>query len=249
MAGTTAKHVTLEAACRELGLRRDEFTLGIEHGVIRTCWSGGELCVRAGEVARWRASPGELAELTRLVHATEAAGLAGISRHRFDQLASAGAIRPVRSYTNRYHAEVWQYSAADARQLPERRPELLGARLPRPYLAELASGVDRRAEGHRSRLRAQALLMLRDPWTKAAAWSYWLRCAQPTADRGQLSQAEAVHLARRAAEERLTEVLGSHANPVTRSRHLDLMGAGPFHPGAIRPAGARAQASSTWRRG
>ncbi|MHA5052473.1 DUF6397 family protein [Streptomyces sp. SD15] len=215
MAGTTTKHVTLEAARRELGLRRDEFTLGIEHGVIRTCWSGDELCVRADEVARWRADPGELAELTRLVHATEAAGLAGISRHRFDQLARAGAIRPVRSYTNRYHAEVWQYSAADARQLPGRRPELLGARLPGPYLAELASGADRRAEGHRSRLRAQALLMLRDPWTKAAAWSYWLRSAQPTADRGQLSQTEAVHLARRAAEERLAEVLGSHANPVT----------------------------------
>jgi hypothetical protein len=115
MAGTTTKHLTLEAAGLELGLRRDEFTLGIQHGVIRTCWSGDELCVRAGEVARWRADPGELAELTRLVHATEAAGLAGISRHRFEQLAGAGAIRPVRSYTNRYHAEVWQYSTADAR--------------------------------------------------------------------------------------------------------------------------------------
>lgn len=51
MAGTTAKHLTLEAARGELGLRRDEFTLGIEHGVIRTCWSGDELCVRGGEVA------------------------------------------------------------------------------------------------------------------------------------------------------------------------------------------------------
>ncbi|WP_371578288.1 DUF6397 family protein [Streptomyces sp. NBC_01314] len=215
MAGTTAKHLTLEAARRELGLRRDEFTLGLEHGVIRTCWSGDELCVRAGEVARWRAKLGELAELTRLVHATEAAGLAGISRHRFDQLARAGAIRPVRSYINRYHAEVWQYSAADTRHLPERRPELLGARLPGPFLAELASGADRRAEGYRMRLRTQALLMLRDPWTKAAAWSHWLGSAQSPTDRGQLSQAEAVHLARRAAEERLTNVLGSHANPVT----------------------------------
>ncbi|WP_443050431.1 DUF6397 family protein [Streptomyces sp. NBC_00286] len=130
MTGTAAQCLTLEAARRELGLRREEFTLGIEHGVIRTCWSGGELCVRAGEVVRWRAAPGELAELTRLVHATETAGLAGISRHRFDQLARAGAIRPVRSYTNRCHAEVWQYSAAGARQLPERRPELFGARLP-----------------------------------------------------------------------------------------------------------------------
>jgi ATP-dependent RNA helicase SUPV3L1/SUV3 len=221
MAGTTAQRLTLEAARRELGLRREEFTLGIEHGVIRTCWSGGELCVRAGEVARWRAAPGELAELTRLVHATEAAGLAGMSRHRFDQLARAGAIQPVRSYTNRYHAEVWQYSAADARQLPECRPELLRARLPGPCLAELASGADRRAEGHRSRLRAQALLMLRDPWTKAAAWSYWLCSAQPPVDRVQLGQAEAVHLARRAAEERLTEVLGSHANPVTSEEQAE----------------------------
>ncbi|MFD4256483.1 DUF6397 family protein [Streptomyces sp. NPDC058534] len=224
MAGTTARHLTLEAARRELGLRRDEFTLGIEHGVICTCWSGDELCVRAGEVARWRANPSELAELTRLVHATEAAGLAGISRHRFDQLARAGVIRPVRSYTNRYHAEVWQYSAADARQLPERRPELLDARLPGPYLAELASGADRRAEGHRTRLRAQALLMLRDPWTKAAAWSYWLSSAQSPTDRGQLNHAETVHLARRAAEERLTEVLGSHANPVTLEEQAEAAG-------------------------
>ncbi|WP_243628809.1 DUF6397 family protein [Streptomyces sp. APSN-46.1] len=158
MAGTKAKHLTLEAARRELALWRDEFTLGIEQGLIRTCWSGDELCVRAGEVARWRASPGELAELTRMVHAAEAAELAGISRHRFDQLARAGVIRPVRSYTNRYHAEVWQYSAADARQLPEHRPELVGTRLPGPFLAGLASGVDRRAESHRSRLRAQSLL-------------------------------------------------------------------------------------------
>lgn len=47
MTGTAAQCLTLEAARRELGLRREEFTLGIEHGVIRTCWSGGELCVRA----------------------------------------------------------------------------------------------------------------------------------------------------------------------------------------------------------
>lgn len=221
MAGTTAQHRTLEAARRELGLRRDEFTLGIEHGVIRTCWSGGELFVRAGEVTRWRANPGELAELTRLVHATEAAELAGISRHRFDQLARAGAIRPVRSYTNRYHVEVWKYSAADARQLPERCPELLGARLPGSLLAELASGADRRAECYRSRLRAQALLTLRDPWTKAAAWSYWLGSAQPPVTRGQLSQAEAVHLARRAAEERLTDVLGPHGSPVTMEEQAE----------------------------
>lgn len=106
MAGTTSKHLTLEAARGDLSLRRDEFALGIEQGVIRTCWSGGELLVRVGEVARWRANPGELAELTRLVHATEAAGLAGITRHRFDQLARAGVVRPVRSYVNRYHAEV-----------------------------------------------------------------------------------------------------------------------------------------------
>ncbi|MGW6605666.1 DUF6397 family protein [Streptomyces sp. NPDC055036] len=96
MAGSTAKHLTLEAARRELGLRRDEFTPGIEHGVIRTGWRGGELFVRAGEAARWRADPGELTELTRLVHATEAAGLAGVSRHCFDQLARGGAIRPER---------------------------------------------------------------------------------------------------------------------------------------------------------
>ncbi|MDQ0960087.1 hypothetical protein QFZ66_003965 [Streptomyces sp. B4I13] len=87
-------------------------------------------------MARWRANPGELAECTRPVHATEAAALAGISRHRFDRLARVGAVGPVRSYTNRYHAEVWQCSAAAARQLPERRPELLGARLPGPYLGE-----------------------------------------------------------------------------------------------------------------
>lgn len=215
MASTTAKHLTLEAARRELGLWKDEFGLGIEHGVIRTCWSGDELCIRAGEVARWCASPGELAELTRLVHAAEAAGLAGISRHRFDQLARAGVIRPVRSYTNRYHAEVWQYSAADARQLPERCPELLGTRLPGPFLVELASGADRRAEGYRSRLRAQALLMLHDPWTRAAAWSHWLHFAQPSIDHTEISQAEVVHLARRAVEERLRDALGSHTNPVT----------------------------------
>ncbi|MEO3785554.1 DUF6397 family protein [Actinocorallia sp. B10E7] len=215
MAGTAAKHLRLEAARRELGLRKDEFVLGIEHGAIRTCWSGDELCVRAGEVVRWRAKPDELAELTRLVHAAEAAGISGISRHRFDQLARLGVIRPVRSYTNRYHAVVWQYSAADARRLPELRPELTGVRLPGPHLDELASGADRRAEGHRSRLRAQALLMLRDPWTKAAAWSYWSPSTRPPVSRGKLSQAEAVHLARRAAEERLSDVLGSHAAPVT----------------------------------
>ncbi|MEU5595528.1 DUF6397 family protein [Streptomyces sp. NPDC020298] len=204
MAGTTVKSLTLEVARRELGLGKGEFILGIENGVIRTCWSGDELCVKPGEVARWCASPGELAELTRLVHASEAAELAGISRHRFDQLVRGGVIRPVRSYTNRYHAEVWQYSAADVRQLPERRPEFLGTRLPGPFLAELAIGADRRAEGHRSRLRAQALLMLRDPWVKAAAWSHWIRSAQPPAELVQVSQAEAVHLARRAVEEGLT---------------------------------------------
>ncbi|MHB9860041.1 DUF6397 family protein [Streptomyces sp. YIM S03343] len=221
MAGTAAKHLTLEAARRELGLSKGEFTLGIEHGVIRTCWRGDELCVTVGEVARWRASPGELAELTCLVHAAEAAGLAGISRHRFDQLARAGVIRPVRSYTNRYHAEVWQYSAADARQLPERCPELLGARLPGPVLAELAAGADRRAEGYRSRLRAQALLILRGTWAKAAAWSYWLSAVQPPVDRAELSQAEVVHLMRRAAEECLADVLGSQASPATPEEQAD----------------------------
>ncbi|KUL45139.1 DUF6397 family protein [Streptomyces regalis] len=221
MAGATAKHLTLEAARRELGLHKDEFALGIEHGVIRTCWSGDELCVRAGEVARWRASPGELAEVTRLVHAAEAAELAGISKHRFDQLTHAGVIRPVRSYINRYHAEVWQYSAADARQLSERHPELCGTRLPGPFLAELASGVDRRAEGYRSRLRAQALLTLRDPWAKAAAWSHWLRSAQSSVDSARISQAEAAHLVRRAVEERLEDVLGSHTNPVTSEEQAE----------------------------
>ncbi|MBW5482322.1 DUF6397 family protein [Streptomyces bambusae] len=215
MTGATVKRLTLEAARRELGLRKDEFTLGIEQGVIRTSWSGDELWVKAGEVARWRASPGELAELTCLVHAAEAAGLAGISRHRFDQLARVGAICPVRSYINRYHAEVWQYSALDARRLPEHRPELVGAALPRPFLAELAAGVDRRAEGYRSRLRVQALLGLRDPWVKAAAWSYWLRSVQPPVGGVRLGEAEAVHLARRAAEQGLADVLGSYADPVT----------------------------------
>jgi len=215
MAGTTAKHFGLEAARRELGLGKDEFALGIEHGVIRTCWSGDELCVRAGEVVRWRADPGELAELTRLVYAAEAAGIAGISRHRFDQLARIGVIRPVRSYANRYHAVVWRYSAVDARRLPERRPELTGTRLPGIHLDELASGTDRRAAGHRSRLRTRALLMLRDPWTKVAAWSYWSPSTWPPVGRGRFSQAEVVHLARRAAEERLTDMLDMHAAPVT----------------------------------
>jgi ATP-dependent RNA helicase SUPV3L1/SUV3 len=223
MAGTTAKHLTLEAARRELGLRSDEFTLGIEHSVIRTFWSGDELRIRAGEVARWRASLGELAELTRLVHASEAADLAGISRHRFDRLARASIIRPVRSYTNRYHTEVWQYSATDVRQLPKHCPDLLGSRLPGPVLAGLASGADHRAESHRSRLRAQALLRLRDPWTRAAAWSHWSRSAQPPINRVRISQAEAVHLARRAVEEGLAEVLGSRADPVTPEEQAEVV--------------------------
>ncbi|WP_254395210.1 DUF6397 family protein [Streptomyces sp. AC512_CC834] len=221
MAGATAKYLTLEAARRKLGLRKDEFTLGVERGVIRTRWSGDELCVSAGEVARWRASHGELTELTGLVHAAEAAGLAGISRHRFDQLARAGVIRPVRSYTNRYHAEVWQYSAADARQLPERCSELVGTRLPGSFLSGLAGGTDRRSEGHRARLRAHAMLLLHDPWVKAAVWSYWLGCVQSPADRAELCPAEAVHLARRFAEERLADVLDSRANPVTTEEQAE----------------------------
>ncbi|MCJ1678243.1 hypothetical protein MTF65_12975 [Streptomyces sp. APSN-46.1] len=42
-----------------------------------------------------------------------------------------------------------------------------------------------------------------------------MRSAQPSVDRTKISQAEAARLARRSAEERLTDVLGSHTSPVT----------------------------------
>ncbi|MGY0063241.1 DUF6397 family protein [Streptomyces sp. LZ34] len=215
MGDRTAEYLTLEAARRELGLQSAEFAVGIEHGVIRASWSLGERRVRANEVARWRTSPSELEEQTRLVGAAEAAGLAGVSAHRFGQLARLGIIRPVRSYTNRYQREVWLYSAAETRQIPQRHPELVGPRLPGALLAELASGTDRRAEAFRARRRTQALSALPDAWTRAAAWSHWSGPEQPLQGRKPITAAELVHLARRAAEADLARALDPHARPGT----------------------------------
>jgi ATP-dependent RNA helicase SUPV3L1/SUV3 len=171
----------------------------------------------------------EFVESLALASSARAAAVAGISPHRFGQLALAGIVRPVVSYTNQYHVQAWLYSVADARALPQQYPELTGARLPERLRTALAGGVDRRAEQLRGRLRSQAVLGLRDPWTRAAAWLQWLRFpAQPDGgpadapeavpDTGRsrpLTSAELVHLARRTAEHRLGDVLSARTAIVT----------------------------------
>ncbi|MGW3565485.1 DUF6397 family protein [Streptomyces sp. NPDC000941] len=230
MGDRTPKYFALEAARRELGLGSAEFALGIEHGLIRTSRSRDERRIRADEVARWRKSLGELAEQTRLVGAAEAAGLAGVSERRFGQLARLGIVRPVRSYTNRYHVEVWLYSAMETRQIPQHHPELVGPRLPGALLAELASGIDRRAEAFRARRRAQALLTLPDAWTRAAAWSHWSGTEQPPPGRKPITADELVHLARRTAEADLARALDPQARPGADVPGTDVPGADTVSP-------------------
>jgi hypothetical protein len=180
-AGGPGRTLAVAEARRALGLGRAEFDLALRLGEVCAVpdpGGGGPRRIPAAEVARLLAAPGfpaGLRDRLRLVGAPEAAELLDVSRDRIVKLSRCGLIAPVGWYVNGYRVVVWVYAAADIRDLPARMPGLLDGRLPSGLLAELAAGVDRRAERWRQRRATELLREAHgwwpDRWRAAAVWA------------------------------------------------------------------------------
>ncbi|MER5202695.1 DUF6397 family protein [Streptomyces sp. NPDC002825] len=169
-----ARTVTPGRAAQELELRRDEFRLAVQLGLVRTVPAGeGERRrVERRELDRLRAAPdfpAGLRERVRAVGTAEAAALLGITGDRFTRLARTGHVSPVRFSLNRYRAVVWMYLAQEVAEFGHTRPDLLTGRLPLEIRARLAAHEDRRARNWRARRLALLLRATEDPWARAAA--------------------------------------------------------------------------------
>ncbi|CAM5681969.1 hypothetical protein SPURM210S_02664 [Streptomyces purpurascens] len=181
MSGTIAKSDLLTCApsraARELDLKRGEFNLAVNLGLIRTVpdEGGGGPRVARAEIDRLRAGEGFPDELrTRVATAGthEGAGLLGVTPARFTSLARFGLLVPVRFYLNRYRAVVWLYLAEELRQFAaeESNARLLKGRTPAQIREGKKDGLDRRPRNWRGRhigfLTRQAG---DDAWARAAA--------------------------------------------------------------------------------
>ncbi|MFF8375561.1 DUF6397 family protein [Streptomyces sp. NPDC015661] len=169
-----ARTVTPGRAAQELELRRDEFGLAVQLGLVRTVPAGeGERRrVERCELDRLRAAPdfpAGLRERVRAVGTGEAAALLGITADRFTRLARTGHVSPVRFSLNRYRAVVWLYLAQEVVEFGLTRPDLLTGRLPLELRARLAAHEDRRPRNWRARRLSLLLRATGDPWARAAA--------------------------------------------------------------------------------
>jgi hypothetical protein len=169
-----ARTVTPGRAAQELELRRDEFRLAVQLGLVRTAPAGeGERRrVEQRELDRLRAAPDfpdGLRERVRAVGTGEASALLGITADRFTRLARTGHVSPVRFSLNRYRAVVWLYLAQEVAEFGLSCPALLAGRLPLEVRERLAAREDLRARNWRARRLALLLRGTEDPWARAAA--------------------------------------------------------------------------------
>ncbi|MFJ5829232.1 DUF6397 family protein [Streptomyces sp. NPDC093089] len=161
-------------AAQELELRRDEFRLAVQLGLVRTVptGEGGRRRVERCELDRLRAAPdfpAGLRDRVRTVGTGEAADLLSITPERFTRLARTGYLSPVRFTLNRYRAVVWTYLAEEVTDFGRRCPALLAGRLPLDLRERLAAHEDRRPRNWRSRRIGLLLRATDDPWARAAA--------------------------------------------------------------------------------
>ncbi|MFC9503721.1 DUF6397 family protein [Streptomyces sp. NPDC057002] len=181
MSGTIAKSDRLTCApsraARELDLKRGEFDLAVNLGLIRTVpdEGGGGLRVARAEIDRLRAGegfPDELRERVATAGTHEGAELLDVTPARFTSLARYGLLVPVTFYLNRYRAVVWLYLAEELRQFAaeESNARLLKGRTPAQIREGQKDGLDRRPRNWRGRhigfLTRQAG---DDAWAHAAA--------------------------------------------------------------------------------
>ncbi|MBE8470663.1 DUF6397 family protein [Streptomyces justiciae] len=173
-------------AARELGLKRNEFDLGVHLGHIRTVpdEGGGGRRVPRTELDRLRAEddfPEAFQQRVRVVGTTEGADVMDIPVGRFTRLARLGVVAPVRFYLNRYRAVVWLYLAEELEQFAadERNTPLLHARrTPEGMRGLLEEGVDLRPRNWRARHREFLLRVADGPWESAGALAAFLDPAQ-----------------------------------------------------------------------
>ncbi|MFF5933576.1 DUF6397 family protein [Streptomyces sp. NPDC012508] len=198
-------------AAQELELRRDEFQLAVQLGLVRTVSGaapgtpppsraaagggpgaapgvagarGGRRRVEQSEIDRLRSAPdfpAGLRDRVRTVGTSEAAELLAVPPDRFTKLARTGHFSPVRFYLNRYRAVVWLYLAGELGEFALTHPGLLTGRLPRDIRERADGGEDRRPRNWRARRLGLLLRSTEDPWARAAAIASLL-------DPGQLSE-------------------------------------------------------------
>ncbi|MFD9030660.1 DUF6397 family protein [Streptomyces sp. NPDC059567] len=173
-------------AAQELELRRDEFQLAVQLGLVRTVPGvapgaprpgaagapSGRRRVERAEIDRLRAAPDfpdGLRDRVRTVGTTEAAELLSVTPDRFTKLARTGHFSPVRFYLNRYRAVVWLYLAGELGEFALTRQTLLTGRLPREIRERIDGGEDRRPRNWRARRLGLLLRASEDPWVRAAA--------------------------------------------------------------------------------
>ncbi|MFB7358678.1 DUF6397 family protein [Streptomyces gardneri] len=166
--------VTPGQAAEELELRRGEFRLATQLGLVRTVpvGEGERRRVERAEIDRLRAAPDfpeGLRERVRAVGTREAAALLSVPQDRFTRLARTGHLSPVRFYLNRYRAVVWMYLAAEVAEFALSHPALLSGRLPQDVRERLDGHEDSRPRNWRARRLALLLRATDDPWARAAA--------------------------------------------------------------------------------
>ncbi|MEV3970739.1 DUF6397 family protein [Streptomyces sp. NPDC050698] len=177
---TTPHHLTCvpSRAARELDLKRSEFELAVNLGLIRTVpdEGGGGRRVPRAEIDRVRSAdgfPGALRERVATVGTTEGARLMGVTPTRFTSLARFGLLIPVTFYLNRYRTVVWLYLAEELRQFaaePSNARLLTGRRTPAEVREGLKAKMDRRPRNWRGRHIGFLLRQAGDdPWARAAA--------------------------------------------------------------------------------
>ncbi|MFI6370173.1 DUF6397 family protein [Streptomyces sp. NPDC050546] len=181
MSGTIAQPDRLTCApsraARELDLKRGEFDLAVNLGLIRTVpdEGGGGLRVARAEIDRLRAGegfPDELRVRVATAGTHEGAELLDVTPARFTSLARFGLLVPVKFYLNRYRTVVWLYLAEELRQFAaeESNARLLKGRTPAQIRDGQKDGLDRRPRNWRGRhigfLTRQAG---DDAWAHAAA--------------------------------------------------------------------------------
>ncbi|WP_432087798.1 DUF6397 family protein [Streptomyces sp. bgisy095] len=169
-----ARTVTPARAARELELKRDEFRLAVQLGLVRTvpAGEGGRRKVERCELDRLKAAPdfpAGLRDRVRAVGTGEAAALLGITPERFTRLVRTGHLSPVRFSLNRYRAVVWMYVAEEVADFGRACPALLAGRLPLELRERLAAGEDLRPRNWRARRLALLLRAADDPWARASA--------------------------------------------------------------------------------
>ncbi|MFG3343816.1 DUF6397 family protein [Streptomyces sp. NPDC048018] len=170
-------------AAQELALKRDEFQLAVDLGIVRTVpGSGGgagdgpadptRRRVARSEIERLRGAPdfpGGLRERVRSVGTTEGARLLSVTKGRFARLAKTGHFSPVRFYVNRYRAVVWLYPAAELGEFALTHPGLLMGRLPLDVRTRADGAEDWRPRNWRARRLGMLLRASADPWARTAA--------------------------------------------------------------------------------